>query len=209
MSATIDSALTTLNRAKAIMEISGTSKNAILTQLIIAVSDYIQKTYCHREFKRQSWSNQVYDGSGTEVIYLNNSPIIEGQAFTAQKRQNVQNEDDWEIIDSEDLHIYYDSGKVVNLNGWSEGFRNYRFSYTAGFYLPSDALFQDGTNDELDLPADLELAAIDLVAAMYNRRKSAGVQSQKVFNVAIVYGKLLEDNPAVKETLDRYKRMSY
>lgn len=205
--ASIDNALTTLSRAKTHMDISGNSKNTVITAIILGASGFVER-YTKRKFGRATYTNEEYDGTGREKLFLKHYPII--GSVTAQRRTTPLNETDWEDLDSESFHIYTESGKLVSLLGeWYEGPKNYRFTYVAGFYLPSASEYQDGNDDDLDLPYDLELAVLDLVASVMNRRKSSGIQSQRVYQVELTYMKELSDNPMLKATLDSFKRVGY
>lgn len=207
--AALDNALTTLARAKAHLDISGTTHDSRLTVIIAGVSKFVS-TYCRRDFKRQAYTSEEYNGKGQEDIWLKNAPVISGQTFTMQRRTSVLNENDWESIDTEEYFIDYVPARIRKTFGaWQEGFKNYRFTYTAGFYLPSHANYQDGVDDDQDLPFDLELAVMDLISGAFNRRKSGGIQSEKVYQIDITYAKELRDNPMLQQSLDSYKRMGY
>lgn len=205
--ASIDDALTTLARAKNHMDISGNTKNTVLTAIILGASKFVER-YTRRKFKRQTYTSEVYDGTGRDKLFLKNYPVQGSVA--AQRRATPLNEDDWETLDTESFFVYTESGKLVSLVGsWFEGPKNYRFTYDAGYYLPSHANYQDGTDDDQDLPYDLELAVLDLISAAYNRRKSGGIQSQSVYQVDLTYAKELSENPMLKATLDSFKRVGY
>lgn len=218
--ASIDNALTTLSRAKSFLGISGASKDFVLTMLILGVTQFIQDTYCRRQFKRQTFTQELYNGKGAKRLWLKNKPIISGQTLTLEYRNSSVNEDNWQTIDTSAYFVNYKGGALEFqagyvdaflglLNCFIEGTQNYRVTYTAGFYLPSSANYQDGTDDDLDLPYDLELAALDLIAAVYNNRQAAGIQSQQVNDVSITYAKELEKHPTVKATLDKYRANAY
>lgn len=215
--AALDNALTTLNRAKQILEISGSAKDAILTMQILGASKFIE-TYCNRKFGRATVVNELLNGRGGKSLYVKRAPIISGQSVSLQRIAGINNNDDWDTIDSESYVVDYNAGRLV-LNGgnsWEtgtyggrfiEGTQNYRVSYTGGFYLPKDSEYQDGTDDDLDLPYDLEMACISLVGSAFRQRKSKGISSQRVFQVQLAFSKGLQDDPDLKATLDSYRAM--
>lgn len=215
--AALDKALTTLARAKSFLEISGTSKDLVLTMLIKGASEYIERTYCRRTFGRTTYTNQVINGKDSKRLWLKNKPIIGD--VTLQVRTTPNNEDAWQSIEAQNFYINRDAGNLellrhndawLGLGGtFKEGVQNYRVTYTAGYYLPKDSEFEDGTDDEYDLPADLELAVLDLVSAVYNVRQSGGIKSQEVGDVSITYGNELEKHPTIKKTLDKYRTVQY
>ena len=215
--AALDNSLTTLARAKQILEISGTSKDAILTMLIAGASKFIE-SYCQRQFGRQTVSNQLLNGRGGQRLYVKRAPIISGQTVTLERLAGVDSNSDWETIDSNTYVVEYSAGcfALVGSNEWrapgqggvfTEGVQNYRASYVGGFYLPKDSEYQDGTDDDLDLPFDLEMGCISLVGNSFRQRKSRGISSQKVFQVQLTFSKGLQDDPDLKATLDSYRVM--
>lgn len=206
--ATIDNALTTVARYKSFAEITGSSKDTLISMLIIGVSGEVER-WCKRKFKRQTYTNEVYDGTGTANLYLKNTPIVAGQTLTLQRRTSVLNEDEWEDVDTELYYIDHEAGRIVMPTEFAEGKQNYRVTYTAGYYLPSNAAYQDGTDDDQDLPSDLEMAVLLLVNFFFNRRKSQGVASQRVRDVSVTYMKQIESDPEVKAVLSQHRRISY
>jgi len=205
--ASIDNALTTLARAKSYLDISGSTKDLILTMLILAASKYIEETHCQRRFKHQAYTSEVYNGNGSPRLFLKNKPIVTGSTLTLQHRTTEKNEASWETVDAEDYFIDNAGAKLeMNSGRFEEGIQNYRVTYTAGFYLPSETEYQDGTDDDKDLPYDLELAMLDMVSSMYSARTSSGVVKEKVGQVEVTYAENAAEDPKIKETLDKYKR---
>lgn len=208
--ASIDNALTTLARAKSYQDITGSSKDLILTMLILAASKYIEETKCHRKFKRQTFTNELYNGKGQKRLWLKNPPIISGQTLILQERVNTANDGDWDTVDSEDYFVDYDKGCLTMVAGvFAEGVQNYRVTYTGGYYLPSASEYQDGIDDDQDLPYDLELAVLDLVSSMYSDRTLGGVKREKVGQVEVEYVSEAAEDPKIKNTLDKYCRTTY
>ena len=215
--AALDNALTTLARAKQVLEISGSSKDAVLTMFILGASKFIE-TYCNRQFGRATVSNELLNGRGGKSLYVKRSPIISGQSVSLERINGIGSGSDWQVLDSNGYVIDYKAGRFVfnGANGWQtgvseghfeEGVQNYRANYTGGFYLPKDSQYQDGTDDDLDLPFDLEMACISLVGSAFRQRKSRGISSQKVFQVQLTFSKGLQDDPDLKATLDSYRVM--
>lgn len=213
--AALDNALTTLTRAKQVLEISGSSKDAMLTMMIAGASKFIE-TYCNRKFGRATVSNELLSGRGGKRLNVKRAPIISGQSITLERRVGIN--DDWDTISSDVYVIDYNAGSFIlnGSNSWEtgafaghfvEGVQNYRASYVGGFYLPAHANYQDGTDDDLDLPFDLEMACIELVGNAFRKRKSSGIASQKVFQVQLTFTKGIQDNPDLKATLDSYRAL--
>lgn len=206
---TIDSALTTVARFKTWFEISGTKKDAKIQMILIGVSDFVNR-YCGYKFKRQTFVNQEYDGFGSETLYLRNKPVISGQSFSIQHRVGqLGTDDDWETIDADQYRVDYPKGRIVMNCGFFKGKQNYRVSYTAGYYVPSDAQYQDGTDDDLDLPYDLEMSVLKIAGYAFGAGKSIGIRSEKVRDLSITYADAVDKDAELKKTLELYKRMSY
>lgn len=206
---TINSALSTVARFKTWFEISGNSKNAKIEMILIGVSDFVSR-YCGYKFKRQAYVNQEYDGHGSETLYLKNKPVISGQSLSIQHRVGqLGNDDDWETIDADQYRVDYNKGRIVMNCGFFKGKQNYRVSYTAGYYVPSDAEYQDGTDDDLDLPYDLEMSVLKISGYSFGAGKSIGIRSEKVRDLSVTYADAVDKDAELKKTLDLYKRMSY
>ena len=204
----IANALTTLARQKAYLEITSTSKDTLLSVIIGAVSEYIQKTYCHRTFKRTAYTNELYSGQDNESLYLKNFPVISGQTFTLQYRASGFNDGDWETIDSDHYFIDYNTGKITLVGGFVQGTQNYRVSYTAGYYLPTAVTgYSEGA--DTSLPVDIEYATWVIVANSFNKRKSRGVSSESVRDVSVTYLKTITEDAEIKAILDKYRRRGY
>lgn len=209
--AAIDNALTTLSQAKSYLGIRNSTNDALLTKIIVAVSAFVENAYCRRVFRRQAYTQELYNGKDSKSLFTKNFPIISGETFTLQRRTTDNNNDEWETLDSEDYYIDYSIGKITLASGkFEEGIQNYRITYTAGYTLPSSADYQNGdADDSQDLPYDLELAVLDLITLQYQTRKSKGINREKVRDVEISYMKALKDDPTIKATLDTYKSVSY
>ncbi len=210
--ASINNALTTLARAKSYLDITGSSKDLVLTMIILAASKYIEETYCKRKFKRQAFSQELYDGNGSPRLFVKNKPIISTATLTVEVRRGIDSTDDWETLDAEEYYVDYTTGRITLVSGcFIHGMQNYRITYTGGFYLPSASEYQDGTNDDQDLPYDLELAVLDMVNTMYGARTIGDIAKEKVGQVEVWYQSA--ENAAmaghIKGTLDKYRRLSY
>lgn len=204
----LDNALTTLARCKSYLGISGSTKDLVLTMLILGATSFIQDTYCGRKFGRNVYTDEVYDGKCSPRLWVRNGPIVPGESLTLSHSQSVSNDDSWEGIDAD--RFYIGNNYVQNAFGnFDAGVQNYQISYTGGYYLPSATEYQDGTDDQLDLPYDLEMACLDMVGAAYNQRQTAGIKSQAVMDVSITYGSVIEQSPSLKKTLDKYKVVHY
>jgi uncharacterized phiE125 gp8 family phage protein len=206
--ATLDKALTTLARLKTYLEVSGTSKDALLTMILYGAWKFIEK-YTGRSFARAVRTSELYDGHDTDKLILKAAPVISGETFTLQRRTTGLNEDAWETIDTEEYFIDYDKGIITMNTKFVAGTQNYRVTYTAGYYVAKDTQYQDGTNDELDLPYDIEMACWKLCSQEYANRKNQGRISERVRDMAVTYAKAIDKDEELKSTLGLYKRSFY
>lgn len=69
-------ALTALAEAKRHMDITVTTDDGEIEALIDAASDLIEK-FCKRRFATQAYTDQLYDGTGDETLFLDNYPVTE------------------------------------------------------------------------------------------------------------------------------------
>lgn len=202
--AAIDNALTTIANAKQFLSITGSSKDLLLKMLILGASSYIQNTYCGVKFAVAVRTNELHDGKGSPRLFLNCRKIDTGAAFTLQERSGTT----WETIDSDKYVVYNTKGYIQLYDGkFYEGPQNYRVTYTGGYIMPSDSDYE--SDEDADLPYDLQLACLDMVAMLYKLRTASGLKRQKVRDVELEYKDVLDKNPAIKMTLDKYKLVSY
>jgi len=180
--ALLDYALTTLARVKTFLGISGTSNDELLTSLINSCTDFIEN-YCDRRFKQKAYTNELYNGNGTNKLLLKNYPVDESSTFKIEERSSDLNEDDWNEIDTEYYFVHYDSGIV-----------EYDYDNSSTFLEDAGA-------------GDLEYACWKLVSKVYNQRKQAGnIQSERLGDYSVTFKKEVMADPEIKSILDKYKR---
>jgi len=189
--AVADNALTSVSALKDYLGITGTEKDDLLESIINRVSDIIEN-YCGRTFKETTYTEEEYDGTGSDELLLENYPLT-SSSITLEKRDTLSNSDNWSTIDSENYFVYTDEGKIKYLtNIFQEAPKHYRVTYTAG-YSP--------------IPDDLEEAALQLCKYIYNNKRSGGGKaSESLGDYSVTYMKqqgILEDT-GVADILDAY-----
>lgn len=210
-------ALTTVSRQKSFLGITSTTHDTVLELLINALSTHIENK-TGRKFLRQTHTNELYNGKDSKSLYLKNFPVIQGQTFTLQQRNSAKNEDDWQTVDAEDYFIEYDSGRLVLTSissfatavtgQFDKGVQNWRVTYTAGYYLPQDTEnFTSGADDSL--PSDLEMLVWEWVGLVFNKRKTQGVQRQKVRDIEVWFESEISKDPILAGILAQYRRRNY
>jgi len=200
-------ALTTRDRVIDFLELKNLSAtdNAVIDIFIETATEFIEN-YCERRFKKTTYTNEVYDGDGSEFIRLKQYPVISTESVTLSRRSSASNEDDWDSIDSEDYFVDYDNGIIEYVKGmkFQNYPRHYRVTYTAGFDFDNSTTFLADTE-----AGDVEYACWKLIAVMWNRRKAdPSVQSEKLGNYAVTYRKFVNENAEVQSILDKYARVS-
>ena len=176
--------LTTLTAVKAYLEVTGTDDDALLTDLVARASDAIV-AYCGRAFAAADY-DECHDGDGSDIVLLDQRPVISVSALS---------EDD-DAVEADDFVVYPELGIVRLKSGvFGRGVRNVRVSYRAGHET---------------IPADVEQAAIEWVAAMYRARgEVAGrdVSSERVGDYAVTYERDARDGmpAAARAVLEPYR----
>jgi hypothetical protein len=157
-------ALTTLANLKEVLGIVDASQDSLLTNTINRATDMIE-SYCNgRRFASTVYTNEKYDGTGTQLINARHFPITALSAY--EYNAGTVGDVDWDSL-QDDFISYIDDvagpGQFYYENGFARGTRNYRFSYTAGYAT---------------IPYDLEQACLDLCVFIYNSRSSQGMLSE-------------------------------
>ncbi len=155
----------------------------ILTALIAYVSSWIEN-YCERTILSASYTSK-YNGTNGQALTLSASPVtaitsvtIDGTAILAAASAQSAG------------YAFNDLGITLNDYRFSEGRNNVVVVYTAGY---------------ASVPAELAMAAIQLVALRYKLRASTGLKS-----VSMVQGgttAYVDNIPEdIKTTIDNFKR---
>jgi hypothetical protein len=175
-----------LTEVKALLEITDTTFDAILTTII---ADILAKADEYMDIKYSSITDNVqYFDGGIATVYL---------AYT-----NISNlvfeVDDEELTEgrTEDYVLYPDEGKVKcsTEDGFVEGLRIITATYDGGYA-------------EDDLPVSLRGALIKQIAYNFRRRKDPGLSSVTFPDGTIQKHSIDEWLKDVKKELDRRKRI--
>ena len=203
-------ALSTAARFKTFAGIpaANTDNDALFEILIGSVSDYVEK-YCQRTFIETTYTNEVYDGTGTKKLVLYNFPVSSTATFQVDERDGDLNDNSWTAIDSNLYHIDYATG-IVEFVGrnFSKVPRKYRFTYAAGYAFKNNAA-PLVTLESLNL-TDLEIAVWKLVYRAWKTRLQLGeIEQESIGDYSVKFAdfekELLRDM-SVKSILDSFKR---
>lgn len=143
MASLLSYALTTLADVKESLGIASgvTSKDNLIIRKINQATRMIE-AHCmlpeDHHFKQATYTNEEYDGSGSNQLVLKMRPVTSLTSF--QYRSGLPNENDWNDIESE---LYFgsdlDAGVIGLLFTQSQHYNQYRVTYTAGYAtIPED-----------------------------------------------------------------------
>jgi hypothetical protein len=161
---------------------SGNADESLLQSMVTAVSAEIA-TYCERGFTSQSYT-EVRNGNGQDAMSLLNPPCTSVGSL-AINTVAIQPAPDaissGYSFDSERIYVRgfpgsgpssaFNFGRIV----FEPGFQNVTIVYTAGYFTPGQkAVGQSQPAGVALLPADLKMAATELVALRYRQSKRWG-----------------------------------
>jgi uncharacterized phiE125 gp8 family phage protein len=153
--------LCTLDQAKTQLKLdeNDDTEDDLVRSLIDCASLRVEQ-YCGRKFKLQTYTNEVYDGTGESELYLRNAPVDPNTAVTVDFRVSSA----WQSQDV--TYLRYDDPDEIGLVFWeigafSRGRYNVRVTYKAGFAATTAAL-----------PPTLRQATVEWVEVLYQRIKN-------------------------------------
>lgn len=204
-------ALTTLDRAKAFLEISGDSKDMVLTLLINHVTGQIEQ-FLKRSLLSQSYSEKC-DGTGINTITLKQFPVT--ALASLEVNTSGDSTEDWQTIDTKN-YFWYRDGRIV-LNKPIAGFldqdagdflaypKKYKVTYTAGFLID----FANENDPALHtLPSEIEYACLKILSGVYNSRKNEGLQSIKVGDISMLFKTKVSNDDEIRLILGKYESVT-
>lgn len=187
--------LTQLSTVKARLLITDTVSDALLTNVIAAVSERFDRE-CNRKFARQVNAIEEFPADQLEIC-PGCWPIESVASFDLKSNEAIG----WQSASPEYL---LRNGCVVSLR-CALGTRHQQglVTYTGGFVLP-------GVTPDVGqtaLPADVEQACVEQVVYWFQNRANVGVLTSTVGSgTRVVQGDLL---PGVAAVLGKYRRVSF
>lgn len=201
-------ALTTVQRVADFLGlgtiVANSTEETVLINLINQLTEFIEN-YISARIHKTTYTQELYDGSGTDTLLLRQFPVVASPAVAIEVRTSAINEDDWQTEDTENYYVESANGIVHMIPGrvFIKGYQKYRVTYTAGYDYDNTTTFLSDTEG-----ADLEYVAWKMVATAWNQRKgSLGIQSESIGDYRVVYAKTAFESPEIKEVLDKYKRI--
>lgn len=161
MSNLVSWAIVTLDEVKEALDISGGDHDAKLNGYINRATGMIE-AYCQRRFAQTTYTNEEYDGTDGPYLFLRNYPVTTLSSVAYRSNDDLSNPSFTSLettLFSMETQGGRDRGAILYTPGFRTGHRAYRVSYIAGYAAA-------------DMPYDLREACVQLVAHMFNARKS-------------------------------------
>jgi hypothetical protein len=165
----------TLADVKRALRITDTTNDSLLEQIISDVSAKVV-TYCKQSFKRATYTSEPYAVNNQLFLYLNNAPIASVASVVVSGAALVPSVAAGYYMSGEDAL----AGRLYKPSGWYgtyyqrgtfpdtfAGARDIAVTYTAGYYLPADALYVAGSSTAL--PMSITFATIRETSIRYNK----------------------------------------
>ena len=184
-------ALVRLDEAKGFIGKVTDEDTAIIEQLIESVGGMFNG-YTGRTLVSANYANETYDGNGKQVMWLNNYPVTGNMTVTENDTALTAGND-------YDYLCYNSTGMLYRCNNvWYTGAKQVQVTYTAGYVC---------TGNNVTLPADIRLAALQQVAYEFSRfsRHDQGLDAITYpdGSVSRTQTGLLKE---VRDVLDRHRR---
>lgn len=195
----VPDALTTLERTKAFLGISGDAHDGQVTMAINFVTSFLKK-FTKRQLKSTQYTNEVYNGTGQPTLVLRQYPVT--ALASLQERNTIGNSDAWTTINPENYHYGAEDGIITCVTqDFLKHPERYRVSYTAGYLID----FDNEDNPALHtLPAELEYITHKLVSSIINNIKSEGQSNVRVGDMSVTINQAVFGSSEIKEMLGKY-----
>lgn len=156
------------------------------------------ESYCGRRFKLATYTDELYNGNGTNKLVLKQRPIV--GSIVLKRRDTSLNEADFDTVDDEIYFSDANSG-VINMLANSGGvYGRFAVTYQAGYETIPDDLAEACANLAAYLvensPSDINVSS-----------KREG-QRQVSYSGSITSAENLMQKLGIDETLDSYANIS-
>lgn len=149
-------ALVGIDAARDYLGITNNEKDELITLLINSATKQIEN-WCNRHFISATYT-ETFDGENKKNLYLRERPIT---AVASVK------DDTTTLTVDEDYYAYMSEGRIMKASGvWIDSPQNYTVEYTAGY------------TSLADVPDDIQLACLMIVASAYNVKNRAGIKRE-------------------------------
>ncbi len=196
-------ALTTQQRIKDRLAITGANFDSLFLRLINAVTDFIEGECGGRRFLETVYTSEVYSvhARKQEYVLLKQSPV--SVLTSAQYRAGTPSTPNWTsfIVDEYELLEDGKSGLVRIYGGVPYGTNAVRFTYTAGYKID----FPNFGTATHTLPADLTDLCERLVTKLFKKREAEGKAVENFEGGGATWKELLDESD--QAIIARYRRL--
>lgn len=201
---TLANALTTKEKVKSYLSLSGTGNDVLIDMLIDQATAFIENYCGGRKFLSQSYTD-VVDTKGGDKLFFENYPVT---ALTSVKyRSGTPSSPIWNVYNVDTYLLYNKAGYVKFFGLLPVSSQGIQLVYTAGYLID----FTQETNPAFHtLPNDLAMACTMFVASLFQSRQAQGVSQLRTEGQEIRYKDLSEElPPSVKTILSQYQTFRY
>lgn len=192
-------ALTTKERVKDRLAITGTNFDTLIDRLISAMTDFIEGE-CNRRFKETPYANEVYSVSGEKpkYVFLKQAPA---SALTLQYRAGTPSAPSWTNFIADDYELLEDGKSgIVRVYSLPAGTNVIRATYTAGYKID----FPNAGSATHTLPFDISDLCEKLAVKEFKKRDAEGKSSEAFEGGTTNWKELLDE--ADKLVIGRHRR---
>lgn len=181
--ATIAHALTTKEKVKTQLGITGTDSDAQIESLIGYITDFIEGSCGGRRFKRTTYSNEQYDTDDCKRdLFLKQMPV--SSVTSVEYRTGTVTNPSWITYNADNYIPYLKEAYIHFFASLGKTHLGLRVTYIAGFLID----FTNETNATLHtLPQDISGLATDLVCLMIQKKGTDGIQSQTTEGQSVTF----------------------
>lgn len=203
--ALVDYAFITVTEAKTYRGLTGSANDSLLEILINAATDRIEQYLGGRRIKTSgSDIVEYHDGDylrvGKSSIFVKNFPIRSVTSVSYSLEDDYSNPTWQNYFASSEYIVDKEIGQIKILSVMPYNVKQLRVTYKGGY----------DTSEAPIIPQDLKMAAMMIVAKLYDTRKSQGINNESVGGGSIQWGTGDTSTPfgftnEVKAILDTYK----
>jgi hypothetical protein len=196
----VDYALTTKDRIKDRLGITGANFDTLIDRLISAMTDFIEGE-CNRRFKETTYTNEIYSvyGENPKYIFLKQAPV--SSLTSLQYRAGTPSNPNWTNFIVDDYELLEDGKSgIVRIYNLPTGINVVRATYTAGYKID----FANAGSQAHTLPFDISDLCERLVVKEFKKRDAEGKASESFEGGTTNWRELLEE--ADKLIINRYRR---
>ncbi len=181
--ATIAHALTTKEKVKTQLGITGTDSDAQIESLIGYITDFIEGSCGGRRFKSTTYSNEQYDTEDCKRdLFLKQMPVT--SVTSVEYRTGTVTNPSWITYNADNYIPYLKEAYIHFFASLGKTHLGLRVTYIAGFLID----FTNETNATLHtLPQDISGLATDLVCLMIQKKGTDGIQSQTTEGQSVTF----------------------